>query len=169
MAFSLGSASAPSTPRALARDLHRGWVTTLGALKGENDQVILSECERGEDIALRDYRLALEQDLPTEVREVVERQLNGVQRNHDQIKALRDQQITPEAAGLRGGARDFGQREGMQPAGMSATQHAVQWSLGQARLHPVRSIAVVAMLGTLGRRMLARRSGAVASWRRRFR
>ena len=169
MAFSLGSASAPSTPRALARDLHRGWVTTLGALKGENDQVILSECERGEDIALRDYRLALEQDLPTEVREVVERQLNGVQRNHDQIKALREQQITPEAAGLRGGARDFGQREGMQPAGMSATQHAAQWSLGQARLHPVRSIAVVAMLGTLGRRMLARRSGAVASWRRRFR
>ncbi|MDQ3214853.1 MAG: PA2169 family four-helix-bundle protein, partial [Pseudomonadota bacterium] len=49
-----------------------------------------NECERGEDIALNRYRKALEEDLPSDVEQVVRRQHEGVRRNHDQIKALRD-------------------------------------------------------------------------------
>jgi hypothetical protein len=37
------------------------------------------------------YRKALKQALPAEVRAIVENQAAGAQRNHDQIKALRDQ------------------------------------------------------------------------------
>ena len=70
--------------------LHRGWVATRSALTGYNDHAMLDECERGEDVAVRKYRSALDKALPEGVRSLVERHLLGAQRNHDQIKALRD-------------------------------------------------------------------------------
>lgn len=71
--------------------VHRGWVSVRDAVSGSSDQGILDECERGEDVALARYRKALKQDdLPPAVRQVVERQMAGVQANHDQVKALRD-------------------------------------------------------------------------------
>lgn len=70
--------------------VHRGWVSVRDALSGTSDQAILDECERGEDVALSRYRKGLKQELPATVRPVVERQMAGVQANHDQIKALRD-------------------------------------------------------------------------------
>jgi uncharacterized protein (TIGR02284 family) len=70
--------------------LHRGWVAVRGSLTGFSDQAMLDECERGEDAALARYRKALKQELPEPVLALVQRQELGVQRNHDQIKALRD-------------------------------------------------------------------------------
>ncbi len=71
--------------------LHRGWVAVLGTVSGNSDQRMLEEAERGEDHALARYRKALNQEgLPDEVRIPIERQMAGVKRNHDQIKALRD-------------------------------------------------------------------------------
>lgn len=71
--------------------MHRGWVHVKGAVGANSEASILNECERGEDAALARYRKALKQTLPAEVRAVVERQAQGAQRNHDQIKSLRDQ------------------------------------------------------------------------------
>ena len=71
--------------------LHRGWVAVRGSLVGFSDQAMLDECERGEDAALARYRKALKQDLPEQLLALVQRQEMGVQRNHDQIKQLRDQ------------------------------------------------------------------------------
>ena len=70
--------------------MHRRWVDLKSMITGKDDEAILNECERGEDVAVKSYRKALEKDLPAEVRIVVERQYQGVQRNHDQVKALRD-------------------------------------------------------------------------------
>jgi uncharacterized protein (TIGR02284 family) len=70
--------------------LHRGWVSVRGTLTGYSDEGMLDECERGEDAALARYRKALKEDLPAPIRAVVERQAQGAQRNHDQVKALRD-------------------------------------------------------------------------------
>ncbi|MDB5928566.1 MAG: hypothetical protein JWR60_273 [Polaromonas sp.] len=70
--------------------LHRGWVSVRGTLSGYSDEAMLDECERGEDVAVASYRKALKQDLPPAIRSVVERQAEGAQRNHDQIKALRN-------------------------------------------------------------------------------
>ncbi|MDB5892697.1 MAG: hypothetical protein JWQ88_228 [Rhodoferax sp.] len=75
--------------------LHRGWVSVRGTISALSDQAMLDECERGEDAALARYRKAVKQEgLPADVRAVIERQMQGVQRNHDQIKALRDQEKT---------------------------------------------------------------------------
>ncbi|WP_028239737.1 PA2169 family four-helix-bundle protein [Stutzerimonas azotifigens] len=70
--------------------LHRRWVDLKSAITGKSDEAILNECERGEDVAKKRYKEALEKDLPANVRAVVERQYQGVLRNHDQVKALRD-------------------------------------------------------------------------------
>ena len=71
--------------------VHRGWVAARGAVALNDDKAMLNECERGEDAAVARYRAALEKrDLPTEVDEVVRRQYQGVLRNHDEVKRLRD-------------------------------------------------------------------------------
>lgn len=70
--------------------VHRGWVSVRSALRTLDDHAVLQECERGEDNALARYRKALGKPLPAEVKAVVEGQLQGVQRNHGQIRMLRD-------------------------------------------------------------------------------
>ena len=71
--------------------VHRGWVAVKTKLSTYDDKAVLEECERGEDNALARYRKALKQPLPAGIKLIVERQMQGVQRNHDQIKMLRDQ------------------------------------------------------------------------------
>ena len=71
--------------------MHRGWVAVKATLSTYDDKAVLEECERGEDNALARYRKALKQPLPAGVKLIVERQMQGAQRNHDQIKMLRDQ------------------------------------------------------------------------------
>lgn len=75
----------------VAGAVHRGWVAVKGTLSGYSDKAILEEAERGEDTALARYREALEKSLPPHVRSVVERQFDGVKRNHAQVRSLRDQ------------------------------------------------------------------------------
>ena len=70
--------------------LHRGWVSVRGMLSGYSDLAMLEECERGEDAAVARYRKALKENLPSSIRTVVERQAQGAQRNHDQVKVMRD-------------------------------------------------------------------------------
>jgi uncharacterized protein (TIGR02284 family) len=71
--------------------MHRGWVNLKGMLSGDSDQAALDECERGEDAALARYRDAIKKSLPDDIAAVVQRQYEGVKRNHDQIRTLRDQ------------------------------------------------------------------------------
>jgi uncharacterized protein (TIGR02284 family) len=71
--------------------LHRGWVSVRSALTTYDDKAVLEECERGEDNAKARYMKALQQPLPADVKQLVEKQYQGVQRNHDQVKALRNQ------------------------------------------------------------------------------
>jgi uncharacterized protein (TIGR02284 family) len=81
----------PETKSSMSGAMHRRWLDVKSAVTGKDDETVLNECERGEDVALKSYRDALQKDLPPNIRSVVERQYNGVVRNHDQVKALRDQ------------------------------------------------------------------------------
>ena len=151
----------------LPGDLHRGWVLAKGALTGKSERAILAECEVGEDVALADYRLALEQDLPADVRQTIERQLRGVQRNHDHIKALRDARIGSAEAADQVPARD--RRQPMGRGRPGTPERVLEWSLAQVRLHPVRSLGVLALIGVVGWRAVAPRTSGLAGWLRRFR
>ncbi|MEC4718837.1 PA2169 family four-helix-bundle protein [Noviherbaspirillum sp. CPCC 100848] len=81
----------PETTSGLGGALHRRWVDIKSLVTGMDDKAVLKECERGEDVAVSSYRRALDKSLPEEVRSVVERQYQGVLKNHDQVKSLRDQ------------------------------------------------------------------------------
>ena len=80
----------PEAGSSVAGAVHRGWVDLKAAVSSRTDLAILEECERGEDVAKARYRKALEETLPEDIRAVVQRQYDGVVRNHDQIRELRD-------------------------------------------------------------------------------
>lgn len=52
-------------------------------------QAVLEACERGEDVAKRNYEKALGEDLPANIRSIVQRQYEGVVENHDLVRDLR--------------------------------------------------------------------------------
>ena len=80
----------PASGGTVAGALHRGWVSVKTALTSQDDKAVLEECERGEDSAVAQYRKALKQPLPPAIRVMVERQAQGAQRNHDEVRDLRD-------------------------------------------------------------------------------
>ena len=80
----------PASGGTVAGALHRGWVSVKTALSTQDDKAVLQECERGEDAAVARYRKALKASLPADIRTLVERQAQGAQRNHDEVRALRD-------------------------------------------------------------------------------
>ena len=54
--------------------LHPGWRELEESIRPKADQTFLAECERGEENTLRHYEHAFGEELPAEVRPVVERQ-----------------------------------------------------------------------------------------------
>ncbi|WP_053076655.1 PA2169 family four-helix-bundle protein [Caenimonas sp. SL110] len=74
-----------------AAALHRGWVAVKATLSTYDDKAVLEECEKGEDNAKARYTNAMKKPLPGPIKAIVERQLQGVQRNHDQVRQMRDQ------------------------------------------------------------------------------
>lgn len=84
----------PETSTSVSGDLHRRWVDLKSLVTGKGEEAVLNEAERGEDHALKAYKGALEKidkDNLAGIRDLVERQYHGAQRNHDQVKALRNQ------------------------------------------------------------------------------
>jgi uncharacterized protein (TIGR02284 family) len=81
----------PERAGSLAATLHRGWMGLRAALEGGDDRAIISECERGEDVALGAYRSALDTDMPANVRSLVERQFAEVKEAHNLIANLERQ------------------------------------------------------------------------------
>jgi uncharacterized protein (TIGR02284 family) len=82
----------PEETSSTAGALHRAWINMKSAITSSDDHAILSECERGEDSAVAEYKKAMEADsrLSAPVREIVSRQYTEVKGAHDRVKALRD-------------------------------------------------------------------------------
>ena len=81
----------PERTGSVAGAVHRGWVNIKASVTSDDDLAILEEVERGEDVAKASYRDALDNaELSPEARAVVQKQYEGVLRNHDQMRALRD-------------------------------------------------------------------------------
>lgn len=85
----------PENSGSVAGAVHRGWIDLKSALTSQDDHAILSECERGEDVAVAAYRKALEDpDIAAPVAETLQRQYSDVKAAHDRVKALRDATAT---------------------------------------------------------------------------
>lgn len=68
--------------------LHRGWINIKAAVTGKSDDAIISEAERGEDVAKEAYQKALNQALPVSALSVVQQQATQVLEAHDRVRAL---------------------------------------------------------------------------------
>jgi uncharacterized protein (TIGR02284 family) len=79
----------PEFTGSTAAAAHRGWINIKRAL-GAGEKSILSEAERGEDVAVNSFEKALKEKLPPDVAGVVRRQYDQVKKGHDQVKSLRD-------------------------------------------------------------------------------
>ena len=80
--------SDPERTGSLVASLHRGWMGLRAALEGDDARAIVSECERGEDVALGTYRSALGTDMPASVRVMVERQFAEIKETHNHVGNL---------------------------------------------------------------------------------
>jgi uncharacterized protein (TIGR02284 family) len=80
----------PADSGHISAAVHRGWLNLKAAVSGNDDKAILNECERGEDYAKKAYADALKEDIPGEIRAVVERQGTEVKAAHDKVRDLRD-------------------------------------------------------------------------------
>ncbi len=87
----------PENAGSVSGTLHRGWINIKSAVTGQDAQAILNEAERGEDAAKNAYQEALEEELPANVRSIVEKQAAAVQQAHDRVKSLRDSAKTASA------------------------------------------------------------------------
>jgi uncharacterized protein (TIGR02284 family) len=80
----------PDDSGSVAGAIHRGW-TKVRAAVGDNNVAVLEEVERGEDLAKNAYAKALKADLPADIRQTIDQQYQGVLRNHDRVRDLRNQ------------------------------------------------------------------------------
>jgi uncharacterized protein (TIGR02284 family) len=70
--------------------LHRGWINIKSAVTSQDEVAIISECERGEDVAIETYEKALEINLPTDIRGLVQSQHAKIKETHDRIRELEE-------------------------------------------------------------------------------
>ncbi|GAA4505391.1 PA2169 family four-helix-bundle protein [Hymenobacter ginsengisoli] len=75
----------------VAGAIHHAWIDLKAAVTGHDNHAILAECERGEDVAKKAYEEASKvQNLPSELKSIIDKQAQGVKAAHDEIRGLRD-------------------------------------------------------------------------------
>lgn len=70
--------------------LHSKWMDLKSAIMHQDNLSVLNELERGELVALHAYAVASKTELPPQAAVIVLNQLNGTQRNHNEVKEMRD-------------------------------------------------------------------------------
>jgi uncharacterized protein (TIGR02284 family) len=83
-----GLGGAPEVSGSVSGAVHRGWINIKSVVTGKDDQKIIAEAERGEDVAKAAYESALKESLPAQVRALIERQAVQVRGVHDQVRAM---------------------------------------------------------------------------------
>ncbi len=73
--------------------VYRTWMDIQNAFTSDDRQVVLNECEFGEDAAQKAYKMALDEtDLTDEARSLITTQKAALRESHDLIKAYRDRE-----------------------------------------------------------------------------
>ncbi len=80
----------PEDSSSVTGSMHRAWINVKSAVTNRDRHAILAEAERGEDVAVKAYKDAMEKDLPAPINDIVTRQAAEVKSAHDKIRSLRD-------------------------------------------------------------------------------
>jgi len=84
------SGAEPETGGSAAGAMHRGWINLKSAISSKDEGAVLAECERGEDSAVKEFKVAIDKPFSSPLRDVIFRQYTEIKRAHDRIKQLRD-------------------------------------------------------------------------------
>ena len=68
--------------------VHRAWINVRDAITGKDDYAVVAEAERGEDVAVDNYKEVLEK-VSGDLRSFVERQYREVKAAHDRVRDLK--------------------------------------------------------------------------------
>jgi uncharacterized protein (TIGR02284 family) len=79
----------PDEAGSVSGALHRRWMEVKSAVTGRDDEAIVAECERGEDVALSRYRENLDKTLPATTRAIILPQFQAIQQAHDRFRDLK--------------------------------------------------------------------------------
>jgi uncharacterized protein (TIGR02284 family) len=84
----------PADGTTFSGKIYRAWMDVKATFTGSDRKSILASCEFGEDAAQKAYETALKSDaeLPTDVRQVIADQKQDLDREHDRIRNMRDNQ-----------------------------------------------------------------------------
>ncbi|GGQ98818.1 PA2169 family four-helix-bundle protein [Deinococcus ruber] len=88
------------TPReggSVGAALHRTWLNVRDAITGRDDAAVVAEAERGEDVAKGNYEEVLKEELPADVRSMVEAQYAQVKASHDKVRDLKHSMETAKS------------------------------------------------------------------------
>lgn len=72
--------------------IYRAWMDVKAVFTGNDRKTVLNNCEFGEDAAQKAYKMALEEELPANIRSLITDQKAALRQSHDEIKRLRDSQ-----------------------------------------------------------------------------
>lgn len=84
----LGEDTAKDTT--LSGKIYRAWMDIKAGLSSNDRKSVLENCEGGEDAAQRAYKDAMDEDLTSELFDMIQTQQQELKNSHDEIKALRD-------------------------------------------------------------------------------
>jgi uncharacterized protein (TIGR02284 family) len=79
----------PDHRGSVAGAFHRGWIDFRKRVRGSADAIVLKECERGEEAALKNYEHALNSEIPSELRELLLSHERQIQLALNHIRAMR--------------------------------------------------------------------------------
>jgi uncharacterized protein (TIGR02284 family) len=79
----------PASSGHVSAALHRGWLNIKTAVIGKDRAVIIDECERGEDAAVKTYQDALKKVLPSDLLSIVQQQYSEIKKAHDTVRGLK--------------------------------------------------------------------------------
>lgn len=84
----LGEDAAKGTT--LSGKIYRAWMDVKAGFSSNDRKSVLETCEGGEDAAQRAYKDAMDEDLTSELFDMIQSQQSDLKMAHDEIRALRD-------------------------------------------------------------------------------
>ena len=71
-----------------AGTLHRKWIDLKSTLSGHDDHAVFVEVARGDRVTVHAFKDAVEGNLPPDTRDVVERQYQAINEEHERLMAV---------------------------------------------------------------------------------
>lgn len=83
----------PDRKGSVVGTIHRGWMNLRSSVNQKTNELVIRECERGEETALKNYKKALNADLPENLKTLLQTQYQTIRHTHSRIKAMEDKPV----------------------------------------------------------------------------